>query len=223
MNINMRLVCASIIAVAITPLASAATFSFSFDGGGITSSGFITAVLAPDDISGVPTSNSYEVTDITGMFTDTNDGISGNITGLYMPISYVTPATETAGNPVAFTSGGLSYDDLFFPLGNSPNDCPGYPFSGGDLDILGIAFNVEGGYVGEFFSNGVLPGTSTPAYAAADANATMLLDNPNAGGDNGPVGVLGSFASTETPEPDTILLLGSGLVLAEAIRRLSRR
>jgi hypothetical protein len=146
-------------------------------------------------------------------------GISGTITGLYMPISYVTVLAATGSNPVAFTSGGLSYDDLFFPLGNSPADCPGYPFSGGDFDILGVAFDVSGGYVGEFFSNGILPGLTGPVYAAADANATGLLDNPNAGGGSGPVGVIGSF--TATPEPGTLPLLGGGLAAAAVMRRFA--
>ena len=219
MEINLKAVSAMVIALAIAPLASANTISFSFNGGGITSSGTLTAVLAPDDTSGVITPGTYEVTDITGTFSDTNVGISGTITGLYTPISYVTVLAATGSNPVAFTSGGLSYDDLFFPLGNSPADCPGYPFSGGDFDILGVAFNVSGGYVGEFFSDGIIPGHSGPVYAAADANATGLLDNPNAGGDSGLVGVLGSF--TATPEPGTLFLLGSGLAAAVITRKFA--
>jgi hypothetical protein len=218
-EIDLKAVFAVAITVAIAPLASADTFSFSFSGGGITSSGTLTAVLAPDNTSGVVTPGTYEVTGITGTFSDTNVGISGTITGLYAPISYVTVLAATGSNPVAFTSGGLSYDDLFFPLGNSPADCPGYPFSGGDFDILGVAFDVSGGSVGEFFSNGVIPGHSGPVYAAADVNAAGLLDNPNAGGDSGPVGVLGSF--TATPEPGTLFLLGGGLAAAAAMRRLN--
>jgi len=208
-----------VIALAIAPLASANTISFSFNGGGITSSGTLTAVLAPDDTSGVVTPDTYEVTGITGTFSDTNVGISGTITGLYTPISYVTVLAATGSNPVAFTSGGLSYDDLFFPLGNSPADCPGYLFSGGDFDILGVAFDVSGGFVGEFFSDGIIPGHSGPVYAAADANATGLLDNPNAGGGSGLVGVPGSF--TATPEPSTLLLLGGSLAAAAVMRRLA--
>lgn len=209
------------IAAVLASLANASTFTFSFNGGGITSSGAITAVLAPNDISGVATPDSYEVTGITGTFSDTNVGISGAITGLYMPVSFVTGVTATASNPVAFTSGGLSYDDLFFPLGNSPADCPGYPFSGGDLDVYGVAFDVSGGYVGEFFSDGNYPGHTPPVYAAADANSTGLLDNPNAGSHTAPVGVLGSFVVT--PEPGTLFLFGGGLALVAAMRRFARR
>jgi hypothetical protein len=196
---------------AIASLARAGTLTFSFSGGGITTSGTLTMVSAPDGTSGVSTPGTYEITGITGTFTDSNDGISGAITGLYAPISYITPLTSTSASPVGFTTAGLSYDDLFFSGGNSPADCPGYPFSGGDFDILGVAFNVTGGYVGEIFSNGNFPGYSGPVYAAADANSTTVLDNPNSGGTlPEPVGVVGSFYAP-VPEPGTLLFRAGGL------------
>jgi hypothetical protein len=194
--------------LAIASLASADTFTFSFSGGGITSSGTLTAVSAPNSTSGVSTPGTFEITGITGTFTDSNDGISGIITGLYTPLSYITVLAATSTNPVAFTTAGLSYDDLFFPAGNSPADCPGYPFSGGDFDILGVAFNVTGGYVGEFFSDGNFPGFSGPVHAAADANSTTELDNPNANGTlPEPTGVVGTFTAAAVPEPGTLPLL----------------
>ncbi len=221
MTINCKLIHSAMGLMTLASLANASTFTFSFNGGGITSSGTITAVLAPDNLSGVSTPGTYQITGITGNFTDANDGISGAITGPYLPLSYVTGTTETTTNPVAFTTAGLSYDDLLFPAGNSPADCPGYPFSGGDFDVYGVAFNIAGGYVGEFFSNGDLPHSPGPVYAAADANSTVELDNPNAGGTNpGPVGVVGAF--TLSPEPGTWLMACLSLAAAAALR-LKRR
>lgn len=205
--------------LAVASLAKADSVTFSFSGGGITSSGAMTIVAAPDGTSGVSTPGTFEITDISGTFADSNDGVSGTITGLYLPISYITPLVE----PVAFTSGGLSYDDLFFPEGNSPADCPGYPFSGGDFDILGVAFNISGGYVGELFSDGNYPGYTDPVYAAADANSSAELDNPNPDGTlPEPTGVVGTFTATVVPEPGTLLLLAGGLG-AMAVRSGYRR
>jgi len=192
--------------LAIVSLARANTVNFSFTGGGITSSGTLTFVSAPNGTSGISTPGTYEITGITGTFTDTNDGVSGSITGLYTPISYTTG--ETTGP--AFTGAGLSYDDLFWAGANSPADCPGYPFGGGYFDVYGVAFSLSDGDVGEFFSNGVLPGNPGAVYAAADASSTVILDEPNAGSTTQPNGVLGSF--TATPEPSSLLLLSSGLV-----------
>jgi hypothetical protein len=198
--------------LAIASLARAGTLTFSFSGGGITSSGTLTFVPVPDSTSGVATPGTYEITGITGTFADSNDGVSGVIAGLYTPLSYITPLTATSTNPVAHTTAGLSYDDLFFPAGNSPADCPGYTFSGGDFDILGVAFNVTGGYVGEFFNDGNFPGYPGPVYAAADANSTTELDNPNPNGTlPEPTGVVGTFNAPAVPEPGTLLLLAGGL------------
>ena len=177
--------------------------------------------------SGAAAVETFEITGITGTFKDTTAGFSGNITGLYGPISYVTPATGTSASPVAYTPStstatpGLSYDDLFFPLGNSPDDCPGYPFSGGDFDSLGVAFNVAGtdgkAYIGEFFSNGALPNAGI-LMAAADANANGIVDDPNALTETAPEGVVGGFVAT-APEPSTVLQVGGGLAGLLAMRR----
>jgi hypothetical protein len=204
---------------AMAPLSSADIIQFSFNGGGITSSGIMTVLSVPDNTSGVSTPNTYEITDITGTFADTNDGVSGSITGLYTPISYATPLTAASA---AFTSAGLSYDDLFFRAANSPADCPGYPFGGGYFDVYGVAFNLSDGNVGEFFSNGILPGNSGALYGAADASSTAVLDEPNEGSTTEPNGVLGSF--TVAPEPNTLLMLASGLAAIAMIglRRRSR-
>jgi hypothetical protein len=216
MNVYFRGVCLTALIGTFVQLSNADTISFSFNGGGVTSSGTLTIVAAPDNTSGVATPDTYEITGITGKFADTNDGISGTISGLYTPISYVSGLAATAANPVAFTTAGLSYDDLFFAGANASADCPGYPFGGGYFDVYGVAFNISGGYVGEFFSDGILPGKAGPLYAAADANSTSLLDNPNAGSHTLPVGVLGSFSAS--PEPNALRMLACGVFALALIR-----
>ncbi len=200
------------VAVAIAPAALADQFNFSFNGNGISSSGtlWVSASSAP----GVD-----HITGITGTFSDTNVGVSGAITGLYQPVSYVSDTLATPG--VAFTSGGLSYDDTFYPAGDSPTVCYElvkgvktltYPFSGGQFDIFGVAFDVAGGYTGAFWSNGDV-GHGPIVYAAGLADANGLVDNPNSGPDSGvPPGRYGSFTTSAVPEPGSVLLLGIGLM-----------
>lgn len=201
--------------VAIAPRARADQFNFSFNGGGISSSGTLT--VSPSSTPGVD-----EITGISGNFSDTNVGVSGTISGLYQPVSYVSNTLATPG--IAFTSGGLSYDDLFYPAGDSPAICYDlvngvptltYPFSGGQFDIFGVTFNIAGpgGNVGELWSNGDV-GNGPIVYAAGLANATSLLDDPNAvpGPNTPPPGRYGSFTTSAVPEPGSLFLLGIGLL-----------
>ncbi|MGH9581353.1 MAG: PEP-CTERM sorting domain-containing protein [Bryobacteraceae bacterium] len=220
-------------AVAFAPAALGDGFNFSFSGGGINASGVFWVGQQSTNSATPP---GYEITGINGTFSDTNKGVSGAITGLYTPISYVSNTLATPG--IAHTSGGLSYDDLLYPAGDSPlicydiNSTTGlpeltYPFSGGRFDIFGVAFNIAGpgGYVGELWSNGDVGGGPI-VYAAGLANATSLVDDPNAAPGPGvpPPGRYGSFSTSPVPEPGSLLLLGIGLLGLAAMRaRQSKR
>jgi hypothetical protein len=188
--------------LAFAPVALADEFNFSFNGGGISSSGTLT-------VSATSTPGFYEITGISGTFTDKNDGISGAIKGLYAPVSYTAPPA----GPPAHASNGFSYDDTFYPAGNSPHNCSDYPFFGGKFDVYGVTFDVAGGYIGDLWSDGNIPGAGL-IYAAGDGNATTLLDDPNPTGadQTKPVGVPVALVTSAVPEPGSVFLLGMGLL-----------
>jgi hypothetical protein len=193
--------------VAFAPVTLADQVNFSFNGGGITGSGTLT-------VSSTSTPGYDAITGISGMFADTNDGISGAITGLYQPVSYVAPPVAAP----AFTTSGFSYDDTFYPAGNSPNNCADYPFFGGVFDVYGVAFDIAGGNVGVLWSDGNMPGAGL-VYAAGDGTATTILDDPNGHGDDQslPTGMPVALVTSATPEPGSSFLFGIGLLGLVAI------
>lgn len=105
-------------AVAVTP-ARADSYNFSFSGGGLSGSGILQYSNTP--VPGVP--GAYQVTGISGTFTDASVGLyNQQITSL-----------ETTSLPTVNTDGtflppgaaaGYTFDNLFYPGGNSPVICP---------------------------------------------------------------------------------------------------
>lgn len=227
MKIKFIAILALAAAVGFASAAMADEFDFSFSGGGITASGTFT-------VSQTSTAGVEEITGISGTFLDSNFDVSGAITGLYQPVSYVSNTLATPG--VADTAGGLSYDDTFYPAGNSPAICYDlingvptltYPFSGGVFDIFGVAFKISGpgGYVGELWSNGDVGDGPIIVYAAGLANATELVDDPNSGPNSTVApGEYGSLSVSPAPESGSLVLFGIGLLGIAALwgRKINR-
>lgn len=200
------------IAALFTSSAGASTFTFSFAGAGVSGTVNLTYGSATD----AKYSHAYEVTGISGTFTDTNNGLSivNQAIGPLVTVNHSTPTptnllapadfskfTVAAGLP-AQSGGALTYDNLFYP-GGSPQTANDYALHGGFLDIYGLMFSVGGGRVLDFWSNGDLTGSGTGPidYGYVLATSATALD-----------GVSGGVVIT--PEPGSLCLCGVGLLLA---------
>lgn len=193
--------------------AEAATVRFNLSGAGISGKVALTYGAATD--SKYP--DAYEVTGITGKFSDTNSGV--NIVdaqiGKLVPVNHATPHATNLLAPHDFSRfevasglpdgrGTLSFDNLFWP-GGSPQTASDYPVHGGVLDIYGLMFRIGGGRVVNLWSNGDFG--AGPDYGVAVATAGQALD------------YVGGVKVTPAPLPGSIWLLGSGLALALLMTR----
>ncbi len=201
--------------------ANASTFPFSFAGPGVSGTVTLTYGAATD----AKYSQAFEVTGISGMFSDSNNGLSivDAPIGALEPINYATPEPTNLLAPHDFSRfavatglpamghGFITYDNLVYP-GGSPQTGSDYPPHGGFLDVYGVLFNIGGGRVVDVWSNGDMSGTGAGPidYGVAVATQSTALD------------YVGSGVSA-SPEPGAIGLLGSGLLAMLVWRRRASR
>lgn len=203
----------------LTVEANANTHSFRITGPGVDA----TIQLVYGTTTDAKYPNAFEITSVSGWFTDTHNGLNivhAPILGLE-PYNFASPTPGNVAAPADFSKfylpdntnlppghpPSLTYDNLFWPNG-SPVTATGYPFSGGFFDIYGMMFDIGNGEVAGLWSIGNLNGSGTgPIYGVAVATANGALDYQRSG-------------LTPTPEPGTLVMLGSGLVgLTGMLRR----
>lgn len=201
--------------------ARASTFDFTFTGPGV--SGWVELTYGAATDAKYP--QAFEVTGITGTFSDSNNGL--NIVnapiGPLEPVKHDTPeptnllaphdfsrfAVATGLSPVS--GGFLTYDNLFYP-GGSPPTASDYTVHGGIFDIYGLMFDIGGGRVVDLWSNGDFTGTGSGPidYGVGVATHDLALDYVGGG-------------VSVSPEPGAIGLLGGGLFGILAWRRRMAR
>jgi len=215
-----------LVLLALSPAHASVIVPFQLHGLGIFTSGTFTVepnVPQPDPnpLCGTAGQNpcrhdpagAWRVTDVSGHFSDSSVGIShAAITGL-IPISPKNERDPTfdplVPTSLSFVPSGLSYNNLFFPLG-SPIDCD-FPFTGTFIDVFGVAFNIAGGDTVNLWGDGNMgPGRSL-TYGAAVASGATQMDYQLSG------------LTGDAPEPLTLSLFGAGLLGAVAARRRSKK
>ena len=155
-----------IFALALAAPAQAANIGLNLTGPGV--AGSIALTYGPATDSKYP--NAFEITTISGTFSDTNNSLAINnasITSL-VGITHDTPEASNLLAPHDFSrfavatglppmnNGFLTYDNLYWP-GGSPQTASDYPVSGGLFDIYGLMFTLSTGQTVDLFSNGISP------------------------------------------------------------------
>ncbi|MFO1320532.1 MAG: PEP-CTERM sorting domain-containing protein [Burkholderiales bacterium] len=192
--------------------AQAATFDFSFAGPGVSGSISLTYGAATD----AKYPQAFEVTEISGTFSDSNHGLNivNAAVGPLIPITRDTPEAANLLAPNDFSrfavatgldpinNGFLTYDNLLYPNG-SPQTASDYPLHGGKFDIYGLMFSIGNGRVVNLWSNGDITGSGVGAiYGVAVATSAEALD------------YVGGVSAV--PEPGTVGMVAGGLLLVGA-------
>ena len=183
--------------------ASAGTLDWTVSGAGISGSGIL--VLGAEVGTGV-----FQVLSIAGNFTDINNGISGDITDPF-------PAGTYPNDTLLSSDGLYYYDNLLYFLSSGEQLLSNYPVPGGG----GLLFDVNGG-VGSGGDEVNIAGNGSIGSGYSLWETTPSVSYLPSSGAGYAVEFSISGQCGDTPEPVTLILLGSGLSLVGIIHRRRR-
>ena len=201
--------------------ADAAAIPFLFSGQGVSGS----LILTYGPTTDAKYSNAFEITGISGTFSDFNGGLNivDATVGSLVPVNHAAPESTNHLAPNDFSKffvamglppmshGAVTYDNLFWPAGASPT-ASDFDGAGGFLDIYGLMFSIGGGTVVDLFDNGVGAGGNYGGYGVVVATADKALDYVAAG------------VAVTAPEPSTWAMMVLGFAgLGFAGYRSSRK
>lgn len=185
--------------LAIAPLAKADSYTYTISGSNFSATLYLTALA--NDANGVSVTGTDTITSVAGSFT-----VGGKTYSINTPIAPVQAnAGSNAGNPT--NNGSFLYDNLLYPNPKQTN---------GILDWDGLLLQMpNSNYQLNLFSGafGGVPGNMAPGdmYFYFADNGSNHSNNVIPEDVSSP-GTPASFALVATPEPASLLLMGSGLL-----------